>query len=684
MAASLAVALASDQSAIPVTGSFSASVIPNPDDTTGTITTLGGAVTAAVEGWTSCTVVLTGTWVATLVFQFSPDGGATWANGGFVKSPVTMTPIPELAMFLNANGCAQCVGMGANTHVRIIASAYTSGTVNVRLVFADNIPAINVGMQAIRQSISASIYNNSTTNLASGASFTGSAEGSYGASALALSITADQPILVKFQGSPNGTNWDQEEEWMVTPAKGDMRVFQMLGEYFRVVAQNIGNTTTTYFRLRTMCVPTMETLPNALTPHGRLRLASMTSSWSPDPNNFQDISQNRSLIMDVDRNLMCRSGVLTDAESFRDDFTGTNPYVDLTGTCYFTSGSVYVTGVGTAFLSELNKSKYLKQSSHADTTYMRVAEIFSDTLLKLTESYTGATASGTGRSTLWMPTTEAGTSITQSTSEILLASGTTSGSLCLVQRYGDYLPYVIGFKARITQRIANQEAGIGFTDGTIGAAENQALVVFDGTNNTQVKLRTSFASADIETTTVTLPDSGVTSAAHYYQLEVTMAKVSLFIDDVRVVEHRSHTPGPYSPMDCHICIKNTGVPASTTTLGVDTFFFSNFDRIQITSEPKGDPVATKELRSSSPTCTNVVAAVADTSLLASNPNRLGCSIYNDSVAVLYLKLGSGASATSFTIALGRYDYYEAPANYVGRINGYWSAATGAARITELS
>ena len=113
-------------------------------------------------------------------------------------------------------------------------------------------------------------------------------------------------------------------------------------------------------------------------------------------------------------------------------------------------------------------------------------------------------------------------------------------------------------------------------------------------------------------------------------------------------------------------------------------YLTNYNQVEISTAARGGQVTTKEMRSSNSSCTNVSAAVADTALLIPNSNRLGCSIYNDSVATLYVKLGSGASVTSFTIALGRYDYYEAPANYVGRINGYWSAATGSARITELS
>jgi hypothetical protein len=101
------------------------------------------------------------------------------------------------------------------------------------------------------------------------------------------------------------------------------------------------------------------------------------------------------------------------------------------------------------------------------------------------------------------------------------------------------------------------------------------------------------------------------------------------------------------------------------------------------SEPSTTPAT------STSTCTSVSAAVADTALLAANSGRITAAIYNDSTATLYLKLGTGASTTSFTAKVLANGYYELPigANgriYSGAINGYWSAANGAARVTELA
>lgn len=672
--------------AVPVTGSFSSSVIPNPDDVTGTITATNGNVTATVEGWSSCAVVLTGTWQSVILFEMSHDGGTTWTGGGFVASPSGIglsAPLPLLKMLATANGSYQTIGMGATTNVRVRSAVHYSGTVEVRLIFGNALPPMLTAFTATHQNVMASVYNNSTTNLAAGAAFTGTVESTLGTAGIRIAVMADQPILVQLQQSLNGTDWDISDNQTFMANEGDGRIFQAVANYYRVVATNLGGATTTYFRLSSVHCPMVEAVPRALTPNGRLRLASRTTSWAPDPYNHQARDEHRALLMDLDRNLNVRARCLTDEASFRDDFTAGNIYTDLTGTCYFTNGSTVVTGSGTSFLSEVNIQRYLKISGHADSAYAPVAEVIDDHYILLDEPYTGATASGTGRSSFWKYNIESGGAITQVSSEILLASGTTSGTDVQAKRYGDYSPFVISFRARITQRIANQEAHIGLADGDIGDMQNQALVVFDGTTNTTVKLRTSSSSSDVETTTVTLPAGLVTSTAAYYQLEVTPGKVVLFINDVRMAEHKLHIPGPYASMDCHTCISNTGVAASSTTLAVDVYLFTNFDRVEIATSPKGDPISSKELRASSSAVTSVAAAVADTLLLTTNASRLGAAIVNDGDSILYLKLGSGASNTSYTVRMTSYAYYEVPFGYTGQINGYWAVALGSARVTEV-
>lgn len=81
---------------------------------------------------------------------------------------------------------------------------------------------------------------------------------------------------------------------------------------------------------------------------------------------------------------------------------------------------------------------------------------------------------------------------------------------------------------------------------------------------------------------------------------------------------------------------------------------------------------------------SVDASASSVMILAGNPNRVGCLIFNDSSAALYVKFGSGASTTSFTVKMEAAAYYESPEIiYTGDVYAIWASATGSARVTEL-
>src|SRR5258708_7827458 len=86
------------------------------------------------------------------------------------------------------------------------------------------------------------------------------------------------------------------------------------------------------------------------------------------------------------------------------------------------------------------------------------------------------------------------------------------------------------------------------------------------------------------------------------------------------------------------------------------------------------------------TLSSVGAAVANTQLLASNVNRKGFSVFNDSTAIMYLAFNATASTTSYTVQVSANGFFEMPTFpiYTGQINAVWSAAAGSARITEIS
>lgn len=97
-----------------------------------------------------------------------------------------------------------------------------------------------------------------------------------------------------------------------------------------------------------------------------------------------------------------------------------------------------------------------------------------------------------------------------------------------------------------------------------------------------------------------------------------------------------------------------------------------------------EPVATATL-------SNVSASLTVVTLSASNANRMGLWVFNDSDDTCYVKMGSAASLTSFSFALGGNEFWELPTRpvYTGIVTAIWyddsasPSVEGAARVTEF-
>ena len=98
-----------------------------------------------------------------------------------------------------------------------------------------------------------------------------------------------------------------------------------------------------------------------------------------------------------------------------------------------------------------------------------------------------------------------------------------------------------------------------------------------------------------------------------------------------------------------------------------------------------NPMPSQEARPSSSSVSSISGSASNQQFLMSNSSRKGATFYNDSTATLYLKLGTTASTSSYTVQLTPQSYYELPYPvYTGRIDGIWSSATGSALVTELT
>lgn len=327
--------------------------------------------------------------------------------------------------------------------------------------------------------------------------------------------------------------------------------------------------------------------------------ADIYSSFSPDPGSF-DTGVTGPPLQDAAGNAMIRGQVLSDEGSLRDDFPGSSLTNTLTGTPSFTNSGLTVTGTSTLFTSELKIGQYIKKTADAVTLFVQIASIESDISLTLETSYQGTTAAAASISSNWTTSGTTGTASVAS-SVLSLAPSTASGNIARVLHQSDYLPFNLLFKANISQRIANQTSVIGMQDNPTTPTK-QAVIVFDGTTSTTLKFRTasSSAAADIQETVVTLPSSGVTSAYHTYEIDLTGNQAALTIDGIVSAIHSDHIPGPYDVLAMVASVTNAAV-VTATTLNIDYFYFSNLDQIEVTNDFKGEPMKAQLMGKSSVT-----------------------------------------------------------------------------------
>lgn len=111
------------------------------------------------------------------------------------------------------------------------------------------------------------------------------------------------------------------------------------------------------------------------------------------------------------------------------------------------------------------------------------------------------------------------------------------------------------------------------------------------------------------------------------------------------------------------------------------------DQPQLTNALKVDGSAvTQPVKESQPatgTLSNVTMTGSSVQLVASNASRRNLMIFNDTGVVVYVKLGSSASSTSFTVKLVNQAYYELPFPvYTGAVEA--NGASGSVRVTEVA
>jgi hypothetical protein len=196
-----------------------------------------------------------------------------------------------------------------------------------------------------------------------------------------------------------------------------------------------------------------------------------------------------------------------------------------------------------------------------------------------------------------------------------------------------------------------------------------------------VSLSATVASARVE-----LPATGDTLTVRNYGLSRAYVKLGGSGISAAVTDY------PIDPYSCETLARDVGtethLAAICDTGGTATLSISAGSGGTVGSTPTvTGAVAVSSLpAASTATLSNVSGSASSVTVLAANSARKGAIVMNDSTAILYLKFGATASATSFTYKLNGGETLELPSSpvYAGIIDGIWASATGAARVTELS
>lgn len=133
---------------------------------------------------------------------------------------------------------------------------------------------------------------------------------------------------------------------------------------------------------------------------------------------------------------------------------------------------------------------------------------------------------------------------------------------------------------------------------------------------------------------------------------------------------------------------------NTKTPNLGQAVSANSTPVVIASDQTGVPVTQSgtwsvlaaPIQPATSTVTSVPDSATSVQLLAANSSRKGYFIWNDSAATMYLKLGTTASTTSYTMQLTQQQSFVGISPvYTGRVDAIWgSAPGGAARVTELT
>ena len=310
MTGSAPVVIASDQSTLPV----SAASLPLPSGaSTSALQTTGNASLASIDAGipnalgaattansmpvniasdqvvpVSATSLPLPTGAATAALQTQPGvdigdvtvNNASGANAVNIQDGGNSITVDAASLPLPTGAATSALQTTGNTSLGLILANQTNATQKVQLVDGSgnvygpadsDVDGENHLPVSLIQDINVTSGNSSTSNLASGATFTGTAADTTGVAAIQINFKASQRCRIAVHQSPDGTNWDYiTTTYEVAANFGDSRVVNASGSYYRVLVTNLGSISTTYLRLQSITAPVMSPMPNTLSQEGRL------------------------------------------------------------------------------------------------------------------------------------------------------------------------------------------------------------------------------------------------------------------------------------------------------------------------------------------------------------------------------------------------------------------------------
>lgn len=291
------------------------------------------------------------------------------------------------------------------------------------------------------------------------------------------------------------------------------------------------------------------------------------------------------LSVDPSGNLNTRGPVHTDEGGYRANFANSSLSAAI-GTCVFTNGLATVSGTFSS-ITDVHLGDYVYLDADGSSYAVQVDYITS-TEIGLVSAYTGVGGTGASSRQILNGKVGSGGSISVSSGQCRIVSGTTNSSIQELERDVDYLPLMKQGRFALNARQNNQDWYYGFYDeNNGGAAKWYYWFRFTGTDDTKVTIEcawnptTAPSGGEISTTIVSIPNNGRTSGVHRYRVELLKDRCSFFIDNVVVYQEYNVVPHPHDIQTSTLrCVNGTGV-ASSATCVLDFDMVANFDAVSI-------------------------------------------------------------------------------------------------------